>query len=146
MLALTLLAAATMPFAALAQSARMVRVDVQFQHTGIERGEGVQGRGGVITTERGSVRPGGHLGAGSTDTRRQQSTAIFTLVQDGGESTLTVSTQVPSPQVAFYRDYATGAGYLMRGVVFRDVGTALKVRATVLPGNQIRVRLTPSIS
>jgi hypothetical protein len=146
MLALMLLAAATMPFGALAQSSRMVRVDVHFQHTGLERGEGVHGRGGVIITERGSARPRGHLGAGSTDTRRRQATGIFTLVQDGAESTLTVSTQVPYPQVAFYRDYATGAGYLVRGVVWKDVGTSLKVRATVLPGNEIRVRLTPSIS
>ncbi len=145
MLVLTL-AAAALPLPAGAQSSRMVRVDVQFQHTGVQSGEGVQGRGGVIITERGSVRPRGRIGAGSTDTRTRHSTAIFTLVQDGGESTLTVATQVPYPQLAFYRDYATGAGHLVRGIVFRDVGTSLKVRANLLPGNQVRVRLTPSIS
>lgn len=57
-----------------------------------------------------------------------------------------MATQVPYPQVAFYRDYATGAGYLASGIAFKDVGTSLKVRATVLPGNQVRVRLTPMIS
>jgi len=31
-------------------------------------------------------------------------------------------------------------------VAFRDVGTALKVRASLLPGDRIRVRLTPTIS
>jgi type II/III secretion system protein len=145
-LVLTLVGAEALPLAAGAQSPRMVRVDVQFQHTGTQSGQGVQGRGGVIITERGGIRPRGRLGAGSTDTRTQQSTGIFTLVQDGGESTLTVATQVPYPQLAFYRDYATGAGHLVRGTVFREVGTSLKVRANLLPGNHIRVRLTPSIS
>jgi type II/III secretion system protein len=146
MLVLTLAGTAALSPAAKAQSVGMVRVDVQFQHTGVQTDEGVQGRGGVIVTERGTVRPRGSLGAGSTETRTRQSTGIFTLVQDGGESTLTVATQVPYPQVAFYRDYATGAGYLVRGVVFREVGTSLKVRANLLPGKQVRVRLTPSIS
>jgi len=31
-------------------------------------------------------------------------------------------------------------------VEFKDVGTSLKVGATVLPGNQVRVRLTPTIN
>jgi hypothetical protein len=145
-LAPALVAALGLPPVAAAQSPRMVRVDVQFQHAGVQTGEGVQGRGGVIITERGSVRPRGRIGAGSTQTRTRQSTGIFTLVQDGGESTLTVATQVPYPQVAFYRDYATGAGHVVRGTVFRDVGTSLKVRASLLPGDQVRVRLTPSIS
>ena len=57
-----------------------------------------------------------------------------------------VASQVPSPQVVYYRDYLAGAGYLVTGVAFRDVGTALKVRATVLPGNQVKVRMTPTIS
>jgi len=138
-------AAAPLP-AAGAQSRRLVRVDVRFEQTGAERGAAIQGRGGVIITERGAVRPRGRVGAGGTDTRTRRSTGIFTLVQDGGESTLTVATQVPHPQVAFYRDYATGAGHLVRGVVFREVGTSLKVRANLLPGNQVRVRLTPNIS
>ena len=146
MLVLTLTGAAALPFAALAQSPQMVRVDVQFQHSGIQSGEGVQGRGGVIITERGTVRPRGRIGAGRTETRTGHSAGIFTLVQDGGESTLTVATQVPYPQVAFYLDYATGAGHVVRGTVFREVGTSLKVRASLLPGNQVRVRLTPSIS
>src|SRR5688500_288258 len=98
-----------LPLAALAQPTLMVRVDLQCQHTGVQSEQGVQGRGVVIVTERGAVRPRGSLGAGSTATRTRQSTGIFTLVQDGGESTLTVATQVPYPQVAFYRDYATGA-------------------------------------
>jgi hypothetical protein len=144
-LVLAVMAAAALPVAA-GTALRMVRVDVHFQHAGRQSDEGVQGRGGIIITERGSVRPRGRIGAGSSQTRTQQSTGIFTLVQDGGESTLTVATQVPYEQAAFYRDYATGAGHVVRGAVFRDVGTSLKVRASLLPGNQVRVRVTPSIS
>ena len=44
----------------------------------------------------------------------------------------------PYPQIAFYRDYATGAGYVASGVTFRDVGTALKVRASLLPDDRLR--------
>jgi type II secretory pathway component GspD/PulD (secretin) len=76
----------------------------------------------------------------------QRSSSVFTLVQDGGESLLTVATQVPYQQVAFYRDYASGSGRLTSGVVFQDVGTSLRVRASLLDGNQVRVRLTPRIS
>ena len=49
-------------------------------------------------------------------------------------------------QVTYYRDYLTGAGYLAAGVAFKDVGTSLKVRAMVLPGNQVKVRVTPVLS
>lgn len=140
---ITLLAVA-LPVAA--QTPRLIRVDVQFRQTGTQSRDGAGATGGVIITERGGVRPRGAAGAASTETRVQQSTGVFTLVQDGGESTLTVATQVPYAQVGFYRDYATGAGYVAQGVVFRDVGTALKVRASLLPDNRVRVRLTPTIS
>jgi hypothetical protein len=146
LLVLAAVGAAALPPAPGAQTLRMVRVDVQFQHAATDRDEGVHGRGGVIITERGGVRPRGRIGAGSTDTRSRQSTGMFTLVQDGGEATLTVASQVPYTQVAFYRDYATGAGHVVRGTVFRDVGTSLRVRVSLLPGNHVRVRLTPSIS
>jgi hypothetical protein len=144
--ALVLLAALAAVAPAAAQTTSMIRVDVQFRQTGTQSRDAAGATGGVIITERGSVRPRGAAGAGSTTTRVQQSTGIFTLVQDGGESTLTVASQVPYQQIAFYRDYATGAGYLATGVAFRDVGTSLKVRASLLPDNRIRVRLTPSIS
>ncbi len=138
------LVAAALPAAA--QSTRQIRVDVQFRQAGTQSRDAAGAAGGVIITERGGVRPRVGAGADSTTTRVQRSTGIFTLVQDGGESTLTVASQVPYPQVAFYRDYATGAGYLASGVAFRDVGTGLKVRASLLPDGRIRVRLTPTIS
>ena len=129
-----------------AQTPRQIRVDVQFRQTGTQGRDAAGAAGGVIVSERGAVRPRGAAGVGATETRVQRSTGIFTLVQDGGESSLMVAQQVPYAQVAFYRDYATGAGYVASGVAFRDVGTALKVRASVLSDDRIRVRLTPTIS
>ncbi len=82
----------------------------------------------------------------STQSRVTKSTGIFTVVQDGGESLILVAQSVPSPHVVFYRDYATSAGHVATGVAFRDVGTSLRVRAALLPNDQIRVRLTPTIS
>ena len=98
-----------------------------------------------MITDRGARSSGG-VAVDSTQRRTQTSTGIFTLVQDGGESTMIVASQVPYSQVTYYRDYLTGAGYVVSGVEFKDVGTSLKVGATVLPGNQVRVRLTPTIS
>jgi hypothetical protein len=129
-----------------AQAPRNIRVAVEFRQAAEQSRDAVQGGGSVIITERGSVRPRAGVGAESAERRLRRSTGIFTLVQDGGESTLTVATQVPYQQVLFYRDYASGSGYVATGVTFRDVGTSLRVRATLLPGNQVRVRLTPSIS
>jgi hypothetical protein len=144
--ALAVVAALTAGAPAGAQPSRQIRVDVQFRQTGTQSRDAAGAAGGVIVTERGGVRTRGGAGAGSTETRVQRSTGIFTLVQDGGESTLVVASQVPVAQVAYWRDYATGAGHLASGVVVRDVGTSLRVRASLLPDNTIRVRLTPSIS
>jgi len=134
------------PGAVQAQGQKLVKVAVEFRQVGTQSREAVGGSGGVVITEKGSVRPRGGLGADSRQTRVTSSTGIFTVVRDGGESTLSVATQVPYPQVTFFRDYATGAGYVATGVQFKDVGTSLKVRATILPGNQVRVSLTPTIS
>jgi hypothetical protein len=134
------------PGAVQAQGQRLVKVAVEFRQTGTQSQDAVAGGGRVIITEKGSVRPKGGMAADSRQTRVTSSTGIFTLVRDGGEATLQVATQVPYPQVAFFRDYATGAGYVATGVAFKDVGTSLKVRAAILPGNQVRVSLTPMIS
>ena len=137
---------AGLPGALHAQGERLIKVVVEFRQSGTQSQDAVQGSGRVVITEKGSARSSARLDAGSRETRVQQSTGIFTLVRDGGEATLTVATQVPYPQVAFFQDYATGAGYVSSGVAFKDVGTSLKVSASILPGNQIRVRLTPMIS
>ena len=125
---------------------KQVKVSLEFRQSGAQSREAVQGSGRVVITEKGGPRPSARLGVESRETRIEQSSGIFILVHDGGAATLSVATQVPYPQVAFYRDYATGAGYVATGVAFKDVGTSLKVGASVLSGNQVRVRLTPMIS
>ncbi len=134
------------PAAPRAQGARQVKVSLDVRQSGTQSRDAVQGRGRVIITERGGARPSGRAGVESSERRVTQTSGIFTIVQDGGESTLLVAGSVPYAQVTFYRDYLTGAGLLAPSVEFRDVGTALKVGATILPGNQVRVRVTPSIS
>jgi hypothetical protein len=119
-----LLALAVAPGEPVAQEPRQIRVEVRFQQTS------QRGREAGVATER----------------RVQRSSGLFTIVQDGGESLLTVATQVPVQQLTFYRDHATGAGHVAGGVTFRDVGTTLRVQAAILPGDRIRVRVTPRIS
>ena len=142
-LILVLLAGA--PGYAAAQSGKQVRVAVDFRQSSTQNRDAADGSGRVIITDRGGTRASGRVGVDSTQRRTQTSTGIFTIVQDGGESTLLVASQIPYSQVMFYRDYLTGAGYLATGVQFKDVGTALKVGAVILPGNQVKVRLTPTI-
>ena len=128
-----------------AQSGKQVKVVFEFRRSASQNRGAVEGGGRVVITDRGGTRASG-VGVDSTQRRTQTSTGIFTLVQDGGESTLLVSSQVPYPQVAFYRDYLTGAGYVATGVQFKDIGTSLKVGATILAGNRVKVRLAPTIS
>jgi hypothetical protein len=145
-LALMVFLVAALPGLIGAQSGKQVKVSFDFRQSSTQNRDAVDASGRVIITDRGGARSSGRVGVDSTQRRVQSSTGIFTIVQDGGESTMLVAGQVPYPQVTFYRDYLSGAGYLASGVQFRDVGTSLKVRAAILPGNQVRVRLTPSIS
>jgi Bacterial type II and III secretion system protein len=128
-----------------AQSRGQIKVLVESQQSGTQRQEGVQGSGSVII-RKGNVYPSGRVDAGDRRTTVQRSTGIFTLVQDGSESILSVATNVPHNQVAYYYNYAAGGGYIQRQIVFTEVGTSLRVGASLLPDNQIRVRLTPRIS
>ncbi|MEE8307776.1 MAG: hypothetical protein V3R81_10960 [Gammaproteobacteria bacterium] len=127
------------------QSRQQVKVLLKSKHFGNQSEQVVQGSGSVIIRRR-NVRPSGRLSATERHTTVQRSTGIFTLVRDGGESILTVATRIPYEQVIFYRDYATGLGYVTRSIAFDEVGTSLKVTATILPGNQVQIRLTPRIS
>jgi Bacterial type II and III secretion system protein len=127
------------------QSRRQIKVLVESKQSGTQSQEAVQGSGSVII-RRGNVQPSGRVTGGERQTTIQRSTGIFTLVQDGGESILSVTTRVPYSETAYYYNYAAGNGYLQRNIVFTDVGTSLRVSASVLPDNQIRVRLTPRIS
>jgi len=127
------------------QGRQQVKVLPETQQSGNQSREVVQGSGSVIM-QRGNTQPSGRLSATDRHTTIKRSTGIFTLVQDGGESILTMATRVPYDQIIFYRDYATGRGYITRSVALNEVGTFLKVSAAILLGNQVKVRLTPRIS
>ncbi|MEX0804249.1 MAG: hypothetical protein WD688_13170 [Candidatus Binatia bacterium] len=128
------------------QVRRNIKVVVEAQQSAVSNQETLQGSGSVII-RRGGAYPSGRITAGDRQTTVQRSAGIFTLVQDGGgESILSVATKVPYSQLAYYHDYATGAGYIDRRIVFTDVGTSLRVSAGALPDGQIRVKLTPRIS
>jgi type II secretory pathway component GspD/PulD (secretin) len=128
-----------------AQSRRHIKVVLETKQTGTSNQETVQGSGGVII-HRGGAQPSGRLTAGEKQTTVQRSSGIFTLVQDGGESILSVATRVPQNQVGYYRNYASGIGYIDRQIVFTEVGTSMRVSASALAEGQIRVKLTPRIS
>jgi hypothetical protein len=145
-LAVVLALLAASPGSTGAQSGGHVRVAFDFRQSSTQSRDAVDASGRVIITDPGGARAAGRVGVDSIQRRVRSSTGIFTIVQDGGESTLLVASQIPYPQIAFYRDYLTGAGYVATGVQFKDVGTSLKVGAAILPGNQVRVRLTPTIS
>src|SRR6266545_4756993 len=115
-----------------AQSSRQVKVVLEVQQQGRDSRQGVQGGGGVSAED--------------TSTRTTRTTGIFTVVQDGGTGTMLVAQEIPSPQLAYFYDYAVGKGYAAQGIAWQRVGTALTVRPTVLRDGQIRVRLTPQIS
>jgi Bacterial type II and III secretion system protein len=127
------------------QSRRQIKVLVESQQSGAQNQESLQGSGSVII-RKGNVYPSGRVTGGDRQTTVQRSTGIFTLVQDGGESILSVATQVPYSQTAYYYNHAVGSGHIQRQIVFTNVGTSLRVNAAILPDNQIRVRLTPRIS
>ena len=132
-----------------AQSGRQVKVLLEFKQQTQGSRQGVQGQGGIVVDERRGdprVRGRGGLAVEDSTTRVTRSSGLFTVVQDGGVGSIMVAQDVPTPQMAYYYDYATGKGYVAQGVAWQRVGTALAVRPVILPGNKIRVTLTPVIS
>ena len=140
-----LLLASTPATPVVAQTPPHVKVNVEFRQTARSSRDAVEGRGGVIVTER-RTRTRGSVDIDSTNTKSRQTTGVFTIVQSGGEATITIAQQIPFNEVAFYQRYATGEGHATSALVFRDVGTSLKVRAVVQPDRQIALRVTPVIS
>ena len=137
--------AALVSIAAGAPGNRQVKVSIEFRQTGTDDQTDLQGSTRIVIHD-GRVGSGTRLGTESRTTKVTRTSGIFTIVQDGGDSTLNVAQRVPYEDVQFYRDYARGGGYAVRGVAFENVGTALKVHADVLPDRQIRLRLVPSVS
>jgi type II secretory pathway component GspD/PulD (secretin) len=127
------------------QTRRHIKVVLETKQSGTSNQETAQGSGSVII-RRGTINPSGRITANDRQTTVQRSSAIFTLVLDGGESILTVATRVPQSQAGYFYNYALGVGYIERRIVFNDVGTSLRVNAATLPEGQIKLRLTPRIS
>jgi hypothetical protein len=88
----------------------------------------------------------GGVAVEDTTTRTTRTSGVFTVVQDGGTSSMMVASDVPYTVVAWFRDYATGQGYVAQGTAWQRVGTTLVVNPTILPSGQIRVRLVPQVS
>jgi hypothetical protein len=130
---------------AASQTGRQVKVVLEFQQKSLESRQGVQGQGGVIVQD-GKARGRGGVGVQDTTTRTTRSEGVFTVVQDGGASSMVVATEVPYTVLSWFRDYATGQGYAAQATAWQRVGTTLVVRPTILPDGQIRVRLTPQVS
>ena len=131
-----------------AQSGRNVKVLLEFKQQTQASRQGVQGQGGIVVDERRGdprVRGRGGLAVEDTTTRVTRSSGLFTVVQDGGAGSIMVAQDVPYQQMAYYYDYATGKGHVAQGVAWQRVGTALAVRPVILPGNKVRVTLTPVI-
>ena len=139
--ALALLAA----LPAAAQSNRQVKVVLEFEQHGQQARQGAQGQGTVVIQD-GKARGRGGLAVEDTTTRTTRTSGVFTVVQDGGTSTMMLASEVPYTVVAWFRDYATGQGYVTQGTAWQRVGTTLVVNPTILPNNQIRVRLVPQVS
>jgi len=136
---------ATAPLLAGSSPTSQVRVSIEFRQSGSDDHDALQGSGVIISRGDG-VRGGTTLRGGSRTSHVTRTSGIFTIVQDGGDSLLRVATRVPYRDVEFYRDYATGAGYVAGGVVFQSVGTSLRVHADVLPDRRIRLHLVPRVS
>lgn len=130
---------------AASQTGRQVKVVLEFQQKSLDSRQGVQGQGGVILQD-GKARGRGGVGVQDTTTRTTRSEGVFTVVQDGGASSMVVATEVPYTVLSWFRDYATGQGYAAQATAWQRVGTTLVVRPTILPDGQIRVRLTPQVS
>ena len=141
----TLALLAVLPAVVAGQNARQVKVVLEFEQRGQQARQGAQGQGTVVIQD-GKARGRGGLAVEDTTTRVTRTSGVFTLVQDGGSSTMMVASEVPYTVVAWLRDYATGQGYVAQGTAWQRVGTTLMVSPTILPNSQIRVRLVPQVS
>ena len=126
-----------------------VKVTVEFRQAGQRTQSGIDvkgtGPGGTVV----QVDPKGVTGSARVQVQESQRTIrqhveSFLLVQDGGEARLTVVEQVP--EIVWFQQYAHRHSYITEAVVFRQVGTFLAVRPTILPDQRIRVKIIPQIS
>jgi hypothetical protein len=123
---------------AASQTGRQVKVVLEFEQKGLDSRRGVQGRGAVIIQD-GKTRGRGGVAAQDTTTRTTRTEGVFTVVQDGGTSSMVVASEVPYTVLAWFRDYATGQGYGAQATAWQRVGTTLVVRPTILPDVRVSV-------
>lgn len=127
------------------QTGRQVKVALEFQQRGQDARQGAQGQGSVVIQD-GKARGRGGAGVLDTTTRTTRTSGVFTVVQDGGTASMMLASEVPYTAVSWFRDYATGQGYVAQGTAWQRVGTTLMVNPTILANGQIRVRLIPQVS
>jgi Flp pilus assembly secretin CpaC len=120
-----------------------VKVTVEFRQAGQRTQSGIAG-GTVVQVDPKGVTGSARVQARESQQTIRQTVESFLLVQDGSEARLTVVEQVP--EVVWFQQYALRHRYITEAVVFRQVGTFLAVRPTILPNKRIRVKITPQIS
>ena len=131
---------------AAAQTGRQVKVVLEFQQQSQASRQGAQGQGSIVIEDGKKPRARGGLAVEDTTTRTTRTNGVFTVVQDGGTASMMVASEVPYTAISWFRDYATGRGYIAQGTAWQRVGTTLVVNPTILPKGQIRVRLVPQVS
>jgi len=120
-----------------------VKVTVEFRQEGQRAQSGIAG-GTVVQVDPKGVTGSARVQVQESQRTIRQHVESFLLVQDGGEARLTVVEQVP--EIVWFQQYAHRHRYITEAVVFRQVGTFLAVRPTLLPDKRIRVKITPQIS
>ncbi len=144
LLVITLILTTSMPAAA--QTGRQVKVVLEFQQQSQASRQGAQGQGSIVIEDGKKPRARGGLAVEDTTTRTTRTNGVFTVVQDGGTASMMVASEVPYTAISWFRDYATGQGYIAQGTAWQRVGTTFVVNPTILPKGQIRVRLVPQVS
>ena len=144
LLVIALILTTGMPAAA--QTGRQVKVVLEFQQQSQASRQGAQGQGSIVIEDGKKPRVRGGLAVEDTTTRTTRTNGVFTVVQDGGTAGMMVASEVPYTAISWFRDYATGRGYIAQGTAWQRVGTTLVVNPTILPKGQIRVRLVPQVS
>jgi hypothetical protein len=74
----------------------------------------------------------------------RSSSTFLLLVADGQEGRIAIGESVPDGP--WFYQYSLNQGYITRGSVFRSVSTGFRVIPTILPGDRIRLQITPEIS
>jgi Flp pilus assembly secretin CpaC len=135
-----------------------IRVEVTLQKIGAASDRGIsvngayrsgnvvrQGSGGTIRVEpieRGMV----HVDARDSQSASSSLVKQMIVVASGREASIEVAKEIPF--VDYFYNLAIGTGLIQTGAQIRwqQIGSRLRVRPTLVPGNLIQVDVTPEIS